>query len=232
MSIGVFQSRGRVTDYQNRSFIEQLQRNGWWRVFSEVDPIKEPTEWMNVLLEYAEGQVGDEQFSAWMDAFPRIFRISRWLAEYVEIFMSLNRRGQDGLVQLLTPMTDSLLQGGGVSAPPINRTLRMGKHIVIRELLRQKIVTNSVAAHYAYMPSQSVIQLLEDLGIEGCEEGRDIYKSLVDSLGKEKAIFGGDYDIPLRILVKNREIAWDILRVSVDDDLSSTDILDKVNEND
>ncbi|MEI7870226.1 MAG: hypothetical protein WCI11_20275 [Candidatus Methylumidiphilus sp.] len=223
ISIGVFQRLGRIQDFQTRGFIETLEDKGWWQVFCEADPNDDGERWLQVLREFADDQVGDEAYSYWLDSFPRLFKVAMWLDAYVGIFEGINKRSLADMSSLLTPNADPVLQGSGIYAPPLNRTLRRGFNLVVRELLRQKILTNPDAAKYAYMPSKKLLRLLETLKLVG-SWGKEttspaIHSALCKILGDERAIFGGDYDIPLQILAKNDNsgLLWTVCQIDIEE---------------
>lgn len=200
LSIGVFQRLGRVQDYQTRSFIEYMDQNGWWQTFCNVNPIeneKSGLAWLHVLHAFYKKQakVRNEEYSYWLDSYPRLFKISAWLEDYAT---SLIAR-----------------ESYKANVPPLNQTLKKGYPLIIRELLRLGIITDQdeidEKTKFAYMPSQKLLKLFEALGLNlnASELGEyhiseKIYKVLLKSLGEEQAIFGGDYDIPLQILADKR----------------------------
>ncbi len=221
-ALGVFQSLGRVRDVQNRNFLELLDARGWWRIIAHVDPRDGANDWLSILEDFAEGHIDDEEFGFWMDCFPRFFRLARWLNAYVELFESIDRRNATEMSMLLTPLADATMQGGGIAAPALNRTLRMGRHLVIREMLRLGAIRSSTAVPYAYMPSRAVCQFITELGLGGdVDTSIDIYRVIAGAIGEDLATFDGDYDIPLRVLASEKIEAWQLLRIDVvpeDDD--------------
>lgn len=215
-ALGVFQSLGRVRDFQNRHFLELLDAKRWWRIIAHVDPRDGAKEWLSILEEFAEGHIDDEEFGFWMDCFPRFFRLARWLDAYVELFESIDRRDPTEMSMLLTPLADAALQGGGIVAPALNRTLRMGRHLVIREMLRLGAIRSPTAFPYAYMPSRAVSQFVTELGLgNDVDTSIGIYQALADAIGEDLATFEGDFDIPLRILASEKNEAWQLLRIDV-----------------
>lgn len=215
-ALGVFQSLGRVRDFQNRHFLELLDAKRWWRIIAHVDPRDGAKEWLSILEEFAEGHIDDEEFGFWMDCFPRFFRLARWLDAYVELFESIDRRDPTEMSMLLTPLADAALQGGGIVAPALNRTLRMGRHLVIREMLRLGAIRSPTAFPYAYMPSRAVSQFVTELGLgNDADTSIGIYQALADAIGEDLATFEGDFDIPLRILASEKNEAWQLLRIDV-----------------
>lgn len=201
LALGAFQGMGRTREVQHRSFIDHCQRKGWWQTFSEVDPKLYPNKWMDIIEEYAEGQHDDEQWSQWIGQFPKLYRLARWLDEYVELFRSIDRcTAPFSLDSLRTPRASFVYQGGGIDAPPLNRTLKVGGPLVIRELLHHGVITNeSIAVPQAYAPIQRIRDWFEAFG-EGTGTSKDIHDLLSQHLGEAGATFGGAYDIPLRIV--------------------------------
>jgi hypothetical protein len=199
--LGLMQRFGRVKDSQNRGFIQSLDDKGWWSVFCNVNPDHDGVEkWINVLKEYCEKQIDDEEYSLWMDNFARLFRIARWLEMYVHVFRTIDQRTENEFGSVLNPSADSIFQGDDdLSAPSLNRSLKKGQNLVIRELLRIKVLDSYEAKRRAFIPSFGVRQLFVKLGYAEPESSEDIYQILVDS-GLDDPTFGGDFDIPLRII--------------------------------
>lgn len=103
------------------------------------------------------------------------------------------------LDSLLTPRANPYFQGSDIDAPPLNRTLRLGGYLVVRELLRHGIIRSRLAVPYAYAPIDRVQGLFAGFGVP-INGAREIYAFLCTHLGEEEAAFNGDYDIPLRIV--------------------------------
>jgi hypothetical protein len=115
-------------------------------------------------------------------------------------------------------MTDPALQGGGWGAPPIDRTMKMGVHLVCRELLRNKVIENPHAHRLAYMPAKRVIGLFEAIGIDLHQpSSEEIWKKLNEVLGSVDATFGGDFDIPLLVLAEDKKLLWEVCNAEIDD---------------
>lgn len=209
-SIGLMQRLGRVDASQNRGFIDALITKDWWNVFCNVRPQDNPEGWMNVLKEYGESQVESEKYALWMDSFPRLYRIARWLEVYVHVFLSLDQRAP---TRLLAPGADPALSGSGIDAPALTSSLRLGQHVVIRELLRAGALQSDTAKRLAYMPVQRVKNLLERIGYPSVERSDDIYELLTESLGNH-AWFSGNYDIPLLVLAENPGLQREVLKLS------------------
>lgn len=215
-SIGVFQRLGRVRDFGTRGFIEYLQQQGWWDIFC-TNPRENGEGWLNMLYEYSENQSYDEKYSYWMTMLPNLFKISLKLDEYVNLFEGIQHRQQDQIPNVLRPNLDPLLQGAGFgNISPINRTLRKGFNLVVRELLRAKIIDNPEAHTYAYMPAPRVQRILDQLS--DYENSISIYQSLCNAIGEKKAIFGGDFDIPLLILASNKDLLNQIAGIELEYD--------------
>jgi hypothetical protein len=227
-SVGVFQRLGRVRDFGTRGFIEYLQQQGWWNTFC-TNPKENGEGWLNMLYEYSESQNYDEEYSYWMTMLPNLFKIALKLDDYVRLFEGIQHRSQENIPNVLTPNLDPLLQGAGFGhISPINRTLRKGFNLVVRELLRAKIIDNPEAHTYAYMPVsrvQKILGRLSDSGWESYESSGAIHQLLCNKLGEEKATFGGDFDIPLLVLAmpENKNLLMKISGIELEVDNESED---------
>jgi hypothetical protein len=197
--LGLTQRMGRVKDSQHRGFIQSLDSKGWWNIFCNVKPQENASAWFNVLEEYGEKQIDSEEYGLWMDNFARLYRVARWLDTYVHVFRTIDQRADYQFGPLLNPGADPIFQGDeDIFAPSLERSLRNGQHLVIRELLRTGVLNSEHAQRRAYIPSRSVRQLFVDLGFEEPQSSEDIYLTLSTVI--EDPTFGGDYDIPLRII--------------------------------
>jgi hypothetical protein len=224
-SIGIFQRLGRVRDFGTRGFIEYLQQQGWWDTLC-TNPKENGEDWLNMLYEYSESQNYDEEYSYWMTMLPNLFKISLKLDDYVRLFEGIQHRSQKNIPNVLTPNLDPLLQGSGFGhISPINRTLKKGLSLVVRELLRTKIISNPAAHSHAYLPAPRVQRILDKLSNSDFKDYKSswaIYEFLCKTLGEEKATFGGDFDIPLLVLAmpENKKLLTKISGIELDDDES------------
>ena len=199
--LGLTQRMGRVKDSQNRAFIQSLDSKGWWNVFCNTDPQEKDGawEWFKVLEEFSEKQIDNEEFGLWMDNFARLYRVARWLGVYVHVFRTVDQRAANQFGPLLNPGADPIFQGDeAAAAPSLERSLRNGQHLVIRELLRTGVLTSQHAERRAFIPSWSVRQFFSDLGFDEPNSSEEIYEILSEAL--DDPTFGGDFDIPLRIV--------------------------------
>ena len=200
LALGSFQGMGRTREEQHRNFIRRCQAHGWWDIFAERDPKEAPDLWMNIIEEYAEAQHDDEEWVQWLAQFPKLYRLRRWLNDYVDLFLSINRyKEKFTLDGILAPRSNPNLQGGGIGAPSLTRTLKIGSHLVIRELLHHGVIENPIAIPHAYAPIERIRDFFHKFGTD-VSTSEDIYRVLKDHLGEDRATFSGDYDIPLRII--------------------------------
>jgi hypothetical protein len=134
-----------------------------------------------------------------MDNFARLYRVARWLGVYVNVFRTVDQRAANQFGPLLNPGADPIFQGDeAAAAPSLERSLRNGQHLVIRELLRTGVLTSQHAERRAFIPSWSVRQFFSDLGFDEPNSSEEIYEILSEAL--DDPTFGGDFDIPLRIV--------------------------------
>lgn len=217
-AIGLMQRQGRVRPQQNRGFIDFMHSKGWWHTFSMTNPRQDGAAWLGVLNAYGEHQIEVEQYSLWMDNFPRLYRMARWFDEYTHAFQSLDNRARSETAGLLAISADPVLSGSGIYAPAMRNSLKLGQHVVIRELLRCHVLSSEAAKAMAFKPGDAVKQMLSGIGFEYLAgEGvtsEQIYDELCNCLG-EDATFGGAYDIPLLILAADTALQRQILGNSV-----------------
>jgi hypothetical protein len=210
-----FYRAGRATDAQHRGFIEMSQRHGFWSVYSAEDPRGRADEWMNVLEQFCDEQVDSDTWEHWMRFFPHLYKLSRGLEEYAELFLRLEEEtGGYDLVTVLAPRADPAQRGGGLSTAPPN--LGIGACFVIRELLRFGHLENPFAHRHAFVPSRGVRELLLRLGLRLDNTAEvavsdQIYKELVRYLDPEqrdpdRVTFGMAFDIPFQILAANPDL--------------------------
>lgn len=221
LSIGVFQRLGRVRDFGTKGFIEYLQRKDWWDTFC-TNPKENGEGWLNMLYQYSESQDYDEEYSYWMTMLPNLFKIALNLNSYVILFEGIQHRNQENIPDILNPNLDPLLQGAGFGRiSPINRTLRKGFSLVVRELLRTGVIDTKEAHAHAYMAAprvQRILAQLSDTGWQSYETSQAIHQLLCNSLDEEKATFGGDFDIPLLVLASNKNLLTQIAGIELDED--------------
>ena len=211
LALGSFQGMGRAREEQHRGFIQHCQERGWWDVLTMCDPKREPEKWMNIIEEYAEAQHDDEEWAQWLAQFPKLYRLRRWLDDYVALFQSMDRLQESfALDTVLAPRSNPKFQGGGIEAPPLTRTLKLGCHLVVRELLHHCVLQSPLAVPHAYAPISRVQDFFRafDVSIDTSE---NVHQLLKDHLGEDEATFNGDYDIPLRIISADDSLRHELL---------------------
>ena len=164
---------------------------------------------MAVLEGYIDNQVDNSEHEQWMNRFPVIYKFSRWLDDYQESFLSINRQQNLSQIQgVLKTRVNPQFQGGGIDAPPIERSLGHGTCFVVRELRRKKVLTKPQVEPFCYVPVERVRNFCTLLGCNGINDqavidhSKTIYDFLCMNLGKDRADFDGCYDIPLQILTE------------------------------
>ena len=205
-----FYRAGRATDAQHRRFIEMSQQHGFWAVYSAEDPTDRAAEWMEVLERFCDDQVDDDTWEHWMRFFPHLYKLSRRLNEYAELFLNLAAEtGDYELSEVLTPRADRNQQGGGINVPP--PSLGIGACFVIRELLRLGYLESSFAHRHAFVPTGGVRALLTRMGLEiqdipDVAVSSQIHEEITRYLSADRAAFGLAFDIPLQIIAANPDL--------------------------
>jgi len=205
-----FYRAGRVTDAQHRGFIEMSQRHGFWSVYSAEDPRSRADEWMNVLEQFCDDQVDSDIWEHWMRFFPHLYKLSRRLDEYAELFLRLEAEAGDyDLDAVLAPRADPGQHGGGINPPP--PSLGIGACFVVRELLRFGHLESPFSHRHAFVPARGVRELLLRLGLlvdntADVAVSVQIYEELARYLGPDRATFSMAFDIPFQIIAANPDL--------------------------
>ncbi|MBD5804510.1 hypothetical protein AZOA_39530 [Azoarcus sp. Aa7] len=216
-ALGLMQRLGRTRDFQNRGFIDFTDSKGWWPVFCNVRPQENSEAWMDILKGYAEQPNADEKYIRWMDCFASLYRIARWMEAYSHVFLSLDQRSPGQIAGYLAPNEDPVLDGSDIHAPSLRNSLRLGQHLVVRELLRAGVLKSDTARSLAYMPNFRVRTLFAQIGYPMPENGIELSRILREALG-ERADFFGDFDIPLLVLSGSSELQARVLDLRHDDE--------------
>ncbi len=155
-----------------------------------------------------------------------LFVIGSWIGEYAFAFLAVNRVPRAfSLDQITRPRTSELFKGDGPDAPPISRILGMGGCFVMRELVRNGIITCSFAHRHCYVATKRLRTMISAIGgpdvtnwdTRPWERSRHIFEFICENLGEEKAIFLGDFDIPLDILASDRDLRDSLLEIELPD---------------
>lgn len=174
---------------------------------------------MQVLEEYLDEGTGALDYYQWMKQFVVIFQISRWLPEYVDAFLNVNRfTAPFGLDEIVSPRRSPRFSGGGPDAPSLTRGLGMGACFVLRELTRLRVLRQPLAYRYCYVAPVRVCVLLEALGCPGlqvlsaADRSSGVREFVGTHLGAERATFGLAFDLPLLAVADDRNLQDRFLR--------------------
>ena len=210
--LGACRSLGRARDHQHRSFLELAHGRGWWEVFRTPD---DAGAWMGVLRDWQNDALDRLTYLRWMSLFPAIYQFSRYRDVYVRLLKSAGRRPEDmyQVTALLAPRIDEALTGTGThfDAPPA--PLDMGLHWVLRELVRLEVVEGEHLFPDCWVPSEQVIRLLGDLGLErpddaisNSQKAHAIFDFLAIELGTATPTLHRAFDVPLRHVASNADL--------------------------
>jgi hypothetical protein len=214
---------GRTTRHQNRGFLKLCDERGWLDVLA--DRADDPASWFKVMDDYLDSLQGESPYFNWMNQFLGYYQLSRWLPQYARAFEAVTRpnarlddlRSIHDIDDLRTSHVFS--RSTGFDAPPCSRTMGLGSHFVLREVIRarvrqsdQRFKVHQKLARMAYVPSGPVRRLLTQITHQtellSSEMPRHqvagrIADILHEHLG-EDALFEENFDIPLLVLTWNR----------------------------
>lgn len=212
--LGMFHTMGRQQASQHRTFLEHCDRFGWIKTFTE-----EPSEyWMEILDIYftnPDWHRNDEvlEYYQWLKNYPGVFALSKWFDVYQQSFLELNKLKSSSWAfrPYLRPKTNPHFRGSGLDnqTPPIDKILGIGSNFILRELIRLRVINNQYTHSYAYVPTGQFRGFLRLIGCDLpkenlIESSRQIYSFIKENLGKDKASFMNDFDIPFLILLSKQ----------------------------
>lgn len=208
LALGAFSRLGRTQVAQHGGFVRFCQERNWIDVFAARHP--NGAAWADLLENYFERTVDDTPYFLWVQQLVGVFQLSRWLPDYADAFLDLDRRQDPSLEAVLGQKDSPQFAGTDFNAPPARRTLGLGACFVVRELLRRRVLRSARVHSLAYVPSMRVRTICRELGAD-IPEPREaswgrisgaIHAFLVEHLGPEGATFGGAFDLPLALLTE------------------------------
>jgi hypothetical protein len=201
-AIAVFQQLGRVTGEQNSGFIKYLDDKEWLDTMVTTD---DPAGWMTIIESFFESNQYDQEYNYWFKSIPELYIIRHHFVDYIRIFMNLHKIPENqhyDLQTILTPEVNPLLKGSGIHIPALNRTLKIGASLIIRELLRAGILNSQQnIIEHAFAPHQKASEIVFGDAQE-CTS-REIYTEINSKLGKYDFHFDEYYDIPILLYREN-----------------------------
>ena len=145
---------------------------------------------MNVLDEYVREE-GGPRYKLEMQRFPEVYQVALHLNEYVDALREAAKLDAPSEADLFDPRRSAALSGSGIGdAPPLGRAIGIGRHFLLRELVRRGVLSNPALHPLCYVPLRRVRLLVSGWGGNG-ESSFGIYKFLAQHLGEEAATFGG-----------------------------------------
>jgi hypothetical protein len=214
--LGSMQTIGRSNPEQHRNFLRRCGEKGWLDVFADGE--HDARRWMDMLEAYLDDPTGTHDYYQWMKQFVVIFQLSRWLPDYVDSFLNVNRMEKPfGFDDIISPRTSPQYSGGGPDAPSLTRALGIGACFVMRELTRLGILHQKLAHRYCYVPGTRVCGVLETIGgpslrmLPTGDRSSGIYRFLVENMDNEKATFNLGFDLPLLALREGEDVQIAVL---------------------
>lgn len=209
--LGACRGLGRTQDQQHRNFLDLAHLKEWWDVFKVP---AQPEAWMEVLESWQDGALEKLAYPQWMSLFPAIYQLSRYWMVYARMLKSAGQRpaSEHLVTRLFEPLGDETLTGAGThfEAPPA--PLGMGRHWVLRELVRLEVVSGEHLFPHCWVPSEQVLKLLErfglvrDEGLENPNKARAIFDFMARVSDTENPHLHLAFDIPLRHVARNEDL--------------------------
>ncbi|WP_062113506.1 sacsin N-terminal ATP-binding-like domain-containing protein [Sphingobium sp. YBL2] len=243
LSLGSFQTLGRITPQQSRGFIERCVNEGWWRDLATIDESdRELKPYVQRLLDWTEIGAADD-YLMWRRCLGDMCMIARHLETYREIFLNLPqmvRQHDDQLAlrDLLRPSSSHIVARMGLDAAPIARSLGMGANWIVRELARRGVYDEDdaeIVQPFAWSARLRIRHFASAIRLgdfeSGIDEGRALYDAVLDEVGIDLP-FGTDGDLPLELLnTREPGRGWLPARTQILDGTWIAPDLDEVTEN-
>jgi len=218
--LGATHTMGYFNDGSHRKFIELCQEKDWWKTFAKPSPQENSDEWIKIIDTYLKSTSDKMEYWHWMKNFVPIYQLSRYLKEYsIDIFCALNQQQKslDSLDDILKTKSSDTFDSGGVSVPSLSKTLGMGAHFIIRELVRKEVICGDKVLQniypYCFVPTKKVRNIFSRLGcfkqddIKKWDEthSKEIYKFLKSHLDLEyHSLLHRDFDLPFQYIDVNQ----------------------------
>ena len=215
-ALACYQLFGQTQDEQHRSFIESGWREGWWVELAHSEPPDDVQPWLDRLERWSAPDRFDQTYHQWQRTLVDLYTIARGLNEYVELVRKLPRivqkEGRVSMDDVLRPSYSPRVGPLGLNAAPIHRSLGIGANWLIRELSRNGVYDSDEAklmAPYCWAASQRVRTFLTtldpnlDLTVADKDASPAIHDFVIKHVGTERALFDGDFDLPLQIVTRH-----------------------------
>jgi hypothetical protein len=205
--LGATHSLGYIDAKFMKSTLLQWRERGWLDHFA-TPPSRQGwlVGWSGLLEDYFKDSLEKPTAFYWLRLLPSIWQFSRWLDDYIDIFLSLEQRGRFALHTALTPRNDP--SANGIDAPSLVPALSLGACFVVRELTRKGVLNGEDVHRYCYVPRRRIRRLLADrlgcpwLGDEYArtEHSRSIYAFIKEHLPANPT-FTNSFDLALRAAI-------------------------------
>ena len=210
--LGACRRLGRTKRSQHRGFLEMVHEHGWWDILKTPD---DPEAWMRMLREWQDDSSSKLAYAQWMSLFPAVYQLSRYREEYARLLRSARQHEAMayGIALLLAPRANPSFRGAGTQfdAPPA--PLDMGRHWVMRELVRLGVIAGEHLYPDCWMPSEQVLGILDrvgfvrpDDGTRNPEKARAIFDFMASELGTASPNLHRAFDIPLRHVASDQKL--------------------------
>ncbi len=236
-------------DVQHRRFLNEFLESQIWSLM--LDGLDEPVAWFEAFDHHLDRSPENQSYFHWMNQILAYYQLARWLPPYVIAYQGITRPEANlddlGTIDDIANLRSSHIFGRstGLDAPPCRKTLGLGAHFVLREVLRSRraqtkdYVAQRTLAAMSFVPSAGVRNLFRVItgnptfdartNSDGCA------KAMFESAAKyvEDPSFDHCFDIPFRMLMwkkyagKREEILGGVQFANSDPDEDGIDATDE-----
>jgi hypothetical protein len=204
---------GRARPGQHKAFIGVLEKRGWLQRLAEEGRHEDPLRVVcRDLMQQFDDAVQDVEYTNWWSMILQLAIVGRRLDDYVDALRELGKGGDPGDINTwFSPRIQPQLQGV-VDAPPIGALMGIGRHFMVRELLRRGLINHPGLHSYCYVPSSRVLELLSWISgrpkpaFDGDHTAASRWIFAIVGGNKKQSPLGTDFDIPFDLLATDRDL--------------------------
>lgn len=204
---------GRTRHGQHRTFIGVLEKRGWLQRLADEGRHEDPLRIVcRDLLRQYDDAVQNVEYTNWWSLILPLAIVGRRLDDYVDALRELGKGGDPGDIDTwFAPRIQPQLQGV-VDAPPIGALMGIGRHFLLRELLRRGLISHPGLHAYCWVPSSRVLDLLSWITgrqrppAEGDHAVAARWIHTVVGGNMNESPLGTDFDLPFDVLATDREL--------------------------
>ena len=224
--LGSLHAMGRSKPEQHREYLSKCVRADIFNM--EVSVMDRENGWLRAAFDIIDNPRDDQKYYHWIGfTAVRFLQLNRWLDDYISMFLDIEKyKDSFNIERFLKPRSNSVYSGTGVlNAPPLDRTFgSIGVNYVLRELVRHGSLSNSIVFQECFVPTRRIKELFYWLSNRTVfESSAEIMEFLSENMPGMDATFGGCFDIPFQMILRDDELRDELFLEDLDIDMEDED---------